>query len=419
MPQSHGARPHVLLMHAMYAHKLRGYQVARDLGLRVTVVGPELPDWAAPYVDAYVEGGTDTADETRATLDALRERHAADPFGGVVTFWDHGVVPAAEAAAALGLRGPSVAAAHRARNKAAMRAALAAADVPHPAFARTTGWDEVAAASRRIGFPAIYKPTGGAGSAGVFRIDSPDELRATYDRAAATVNPSTDSFFAYYPDEFVLEEYVDGRELSVEGVVARGRAHVAGVTEKWIDPATFAETQHAYPARVSADERDEAIRLAVAAVGAVGLDDCGFHVEVMLTPKGGRVIEVNARLGGDFIASHLVPLGSGVDLLRAAYDTALGRDVELGEPAPGGACVRFLLADRSGVVEGWDGVDDARSAPGVVELGFNKSAGDRVALPPERFFDHRLCFVVTRGDDTTQAVRAAERAAALLRCRIA
>jgi biotin carboxylase len=419
MPQSSWAVGHVLLMHAMYAHKLRAYQVARDLGLRVTVVGPELPAWAVPYVDGYVEGSTDTAAAMRDTIDALRERHVSDAFDGVVTFWDHGVVPAAEVAAALGLPGPSVAAAHRARNKAAMRAALAAGDVPHPAFARTTAWADVAAASERIGFPAIYKPTGGAGSAGVFRIDTADELRATFDRAAATVNPDTDSFFAYYPDEFVLEEYVEGTEVSVEGVVARGRCHVAGVTEKWIDPATFAETQHAYPARLSGAEREEAIRLAVAAVGALELDDCGFHVEVMLTAKGGRVIEVNGRLGGDFIASHLVPLGSGVDLLRAAFDTALGREVDLGEARPGGSCVRFVVADRAGVVEGWDGVDDARSAPGVVELGFNKAAGDRVALPPESFWDHRLGFVVTQGGDTDEAVRAADDAAALLRCRVA
>jgi len=410
---------HVLFMHAMYAHKLRSFQSAKAAGLTVSVVGPELPGWVTPYVDHFIEAPTDTPDEMRRTIALLRTLHDATPFDGVVTFWDHGVVPAAQVGAALGLPSTSIGAAHRVRNKAAMREALARGGVPHPAFARVTSWEELRAACERIGFPAIYKPTGGAGSAGVLKIESAAQLRSVYEIAANYVNPDSDSFFAYYPNEFVLEEFLSGQEVSVEGVVARGAVHLAGVTEKWVADHSFTEYRHAYPARLSEAERREATQLAEAAVKAIGIDNCGFHVEIMMTADGGRIVEVNGRLGGGFIASHLVPLGDGTDLIGASLRAALGEPVDLAPRFAAGACTRFLVASRAGTVREWIGLDEVRRAPGVQEFGLNKQVGDRVVLPPEAFFESRLAYVVTDGPDTGEAIRRAEAALAGVRCVIA
>jgi biotin carboxylase len=386
----------VLFVHGMYAAKRPAFEAARRLGLRIAVVGPELPEWAAGLIDEYVPGGTDTPEAMHATIEQLLARHAVRPYDGVVTFWDHGVVPVAQIADALGLPGSSPQAAHQVRN-----------------------WPELQAAAERIGFPAIYKPAGGAGSAGVLFVRSAADLREVHETATRHLNPENDSFFAYYPGEFVYERFVPGREVSVEAVVADGVLHTAGITEKWATSDTFTEFQHAYPARLTPQQEETARNLAQDAVRAIGIDHCGVHAEVMLTDGGGQVIEVNGRLGGDFITSHLVPLADGTDLLQAAIEAATGRPVHLTPTRRDAACVRFLLADRRGVVTGWRGLDAARAAPGVQEMTVNRQIGDLVELPPEAFFSSRLGFVVTRGRDTGEAVDRAGRALSAVACDVA
>jgi biotin carboxylase len=406
----------VLFVHGMYAHKRPAFEAARELGLSIAVVGPDLPGWAAPLVDEFVPGATESAQAMRTTIEQLQARHAARPYAGVVTFWDHGVVPVAQIATALGLPGSSPQAAHQVRNKYAMRLALGRHGVPQPPFALVRNWPELEAAARRIGFPAVYKPAGGAGSAGVFPVRSATDLHRVFETRTKHLTPNNDSFFGYYPGEFVYERFVPGREVSVEGVVADGVLHTAGVTEKWTTPDTFTEFQHAYPARLASEQEKTARQLAQAAVHAIGIDYCGVHAEVMLTDDGGQVIEVNGRLGGDFITSHLVPLAEGTDLLQAAIKAATGRPVHLTATRREAACVRFLLADRRGVVARWRGLEDARAAPGVQEVTVTRQVGDPVELPPEAFFASRLGFVVTHGRDTGEAVELAGRGLSAVKC---
>lgn len=247
-------------------------------------------------------------------------------------------------------------------------------------------------------------------------VRSAADLNRVFETRTKHLTPHNDSFFGYYPGEFVYEQFVPGREVSVEGVVADGVLHTAGVTEKWATPDTFTEFQHAYPARLAPEQEATARQLAQAAVHAIGIDHCGVHAEVMLTDDGGQVIEVNGRLGGDFITSHLVPLAEGTDLLEAAIEAATGHPVHLTATRREGACVRFLLADRRGVVARWRGLDDARAAPGVQEVTVTRQVGDPVELPPEAFFASRLGFVVTRGRDTGVAVELAGRALSAVMC---
>lgn len=409
----------VLFVHGMYAAKRPAFEAARRLGLRISVVGPELPEWAAELVDEYVPGETNSPEAMRTTIEQLKTRHAVRPYAGVVTFWDHGVVPAAQIAAALGLPGTQPQAAHRVRNKYAMRLALARHGVPQPQFALVRDWPELQAAANRIGFPAIYKPVGGAGSVGVLLVRSAADLPTVFQTATRHFNPYNDSFFGYYPGEFIYERFVPGREVSVEAVVADGILHIAGITEKWATPDTFTEYQHGYPARLTAAQEATARSLAQDAVRAIGIDRCGVHAEVMLTADGGQVIEVNGRLGGDFITSHLVPLADGTDLLQAAIEAATGRPVHLTPSRDEAACVRFLLADRRGVVVDWRGLDEARAAPGVQEVTVNRQIGDLVELPPEAFFSSRLGFVVTSGRNTGEAVERAGRALSAVVCDVA
>jgi len=304
----------------------------------------------------------------------------------------------------------SPAAAERVRNKAVSRDALASASVAQPRYARVSDATSVGEAAQLVGFPAIYKPCGGAGSAGVQYVATAADLPAARAVADTKLTSDNDQFFAYYPEQFILEQFVSGPEVSVEGVVARGRVHCVGVTAKSLTPGTFLESRHVFPAALDQADTVLVTQLATEAVQATGIDNCGFHVEVMLSPQGPVVIEVNGRLGGDFIASHLVPLASGTDLMAASLKVAVGEEPDLQPTGRGAACVRFLVADRDGVVVSVSGVQAATASPGIVDLGQNKVPGDRVRLPPDSYFDARLAYAISSAADGDTAARLADQA---------
>jgi biotin carboxylase len=404
---------HVLFVNATYPKKLRTLTTARRLGMRVSVVGPDLPAWAAPFVDAHIPADTYDIDET---LRVVRRAARVCPFDGVVTFWDRDVVLVARLAEELGLAGAPVTAAERARDKFAARLALRDQGVPQPPFASVTSFEDLVRGAREVGFPLICKPVGASSSKGVFRVDREDDLPATYRAVVASTAPDRDRMFTYHPGRYVVEGFMEGTEVSVEGLVAGGAVHIVGVTEKWVHGAFFTEYQHAFPARLAPAVAAKVADVAAAAVLALGLDNCGFHAEVMINGDEPRIVEVNGRLGGDLITTHLVPLASGIDLTAAALAVAVGEPVDLEPTRSLGACVRFLVAERSGSVRAWTGIEEAAAYPGVVEFEVEKRVGDGVGLPPAHFADERLCYVVTVGSGTDEALSAAGEALGRVRC---
>ena len=148
------------------------------------------------------------------------------------------------------------------------------------------------------------------------------------------VRPELDKMYTFYSDEFLMEEFMDGEEVSIEGIVSHGEILIAGITEKWID-VHFAEYQHAFPARVSPELEQELIKITKDSVNALGLNFCAFHAEVKITSSGCKIVEVNGRLGGDFINTHLVPLATQIDIVKANLQAAMGEKIELKQQKSG------------------------------------------------------------------------------------
>jgi biotin carboxylase len=325
----------------------------------------------------------------------------------------------AHVAEAFGLRGSSPEAAGTARHKYRMREALCRHGVAHPRYARATSREELFAAADAIGYPLIYKPVAASSSKGVLRIDDPQELRPAYEVMQRYATPEADAMFSFYAGEYVVEEFMTGPEVSVEGVVFDGAVSIVGITEKLATPEGFIEYQHAFPARLPAEDVAAIEDISVAALQAVGLDNCGFHVEVMRTPEGPKIVEVNGRLGGDLITTHLIPLSTGIDIVAAALKVALGEGPDLEPRHARGACARFLLTHRDGVVVDWQGTDRVGLLPGVEAFGVERQRGQHVGLPPRHAGCARLAYVVTQGPDVASAIRRADTALKTVECQVA
>ncbi|MFD7659997.1 ATP-grasp domain-containing protein, partial [Actinosynnema sp. NPDC059797] len=203
-----------------------------------------------------------------------------------------------------------------------------------------------------------------------------------------------------------------GTEHSVEGFVHAGAVHVAGVTDKrTLDPFRI-ELAHRHPSLLPPAALDRVHDVTARVVAALGLDDCTFHLECMVGPDGRvRLVEVGARGGGDFIASHLVTLATGRSFAENSVRVATGRPPLAAAGLPLGACVRKLVTDRTGVVAAYAGLDDAARTSGVRHLVVERPVGARVDQPPVDYKSCILGAVIAVGATPREAEAAAEAAA--------
>lgn len=327
------------------------------------------PEGAAhPLLTARNVLTADTNDE-----DALPERvlrlHDVLGFDGVLTSCDYYLPAVARVADRLGLPGPDPDAVRAACRKDVTRRVLADAGVPGPRFAVCEDWDRTARAAREIGYPLVVKPVDLCAGMFVRRVDDEAALAGAHRALAAFPVNARGQRRA---PAVLLEELLDGPEVSVETVSFGGAAHVVGVTDKSVGGApAFVETGHMFPAALTAADAAAASGTAVAALAALGLDGVVAHTEVKLTPGGPRVVEVNPRPAGNRI-TELVRRVTGIDLAAAHVDVALGRRPELTprDTGVGSAAIGFVVPEAPGVLESVDGAAEVLGAPGVLEARF-------------------------------------------------
>ena len=319
-----------------------------------------------------------TADtnDSDTLLPQVAKLHEALGFDGVLTSCDYYLPAVARIAEHLGLPGASGEAVDRACRKDRTRKILRAADVPGPRFAICDDWAAAAEAAREIGYPLVLKPVDLCAGMYVRRVDDEKQLAAAHH--ALSEFPVNARGQLRSPS-VLLEELLDGPEVSVETVSFGGSHHVVGVTDKSIGGApAFIETGHMFPAGLGAEATSVAADTAVAALDALGLDQVVAHTEIKLTVAGPRVVEVNPRPAGNRI-TELVRHVTGIDLAAACVDVTLGRtpDLERHATGLGSAAIGFLVPESDGVLEGFEGTDELGQSEGLLELQL-ADAGTRV-----------------------------------------
>lgn len=315
---------------------------------------------------------TAETNDVPALLSYVEQLHAVLRFDGVISSCDYYLATVAKVAAHLGLPGPTPEAIERANRKDHTRTTLGAAGVPGPRFALATGLPQTADAARSLGYPLVVKPVDLCGGMFVRKVAGEAEMREAF--AALEAFPVNARNQPRLPT-VLLEELLDGPEVSVETVTVGGVTHVVGVTDKSVaGEPWFVESGHMFPADL---DGAGAVEVAVAAIEALGLDDTVAHTEIKLTSTGPKLIEVNPRPAGNQI-TELVRRVTGIDLPAVYAQLAVGQQPDLKHADTGvrSAAISFLLPPRSGVVAEIVGDVDA---PGVVECklkGFGHRAGE-------------------------------------------
>lgn len=239
---------------------------------------------------------------------------------------------------ALGLSGISREQAICATNKHLMRKAFEKGNAPSPksilAQDAEDAWNRL---QNEFDTDAILKPSRNSGSRGIAKVsrnmDKGDFIRA-YDEA---LSQSRDH-------SVLIEQFIEGPEFSIEMIVWRGDIHVLTVTDKkTTDAPHFVELGHNQPSCFSDADVETLKAAAIAGVRALGVNNCACHAEAKLMNGKAYLMEVGARLGGDFISTELTHLSTGIDMVAAAIDVALGVEPDLSaKEEPKGVCIRYF-----------------------------------------------------------------------------
>lgn len=364
-------------------------QAIEALGHRYTLLCSEperyrqfaLTGGAHPVV-ALAEGveACDT-DCDQALWAAACRIYSSDPVEGVITSCDYYLRQVAWLAEQMGLPGASSAAITVANNKRMMRETMHRAGLAGPKFAVAQCLDEVIIAGRRMGYPLIVKPTDLCGSLLVRRVNDERELLSA---AGAIFDCSNNVRGQPRETLILLEEELSGPEYSVETATIAGRTHFLGITDKSVCGAPyFVESGHMFPAQLSSEMQKAIFGCAHDALIAVGYDHGIAHTEIKWTEHGPRIVEINTRIGGNWI-SELMRYVLGVNPLEMAVQLALGENIQPPAPTtfPGSAAIMFLTAARAGVLEGIDGWERARTHPSVVNALLRPALSGRHVAPP-------------------------------------
>ncbi|NLW19635.1 MAG: ATP-grasp domain-containing protein [Candidatus Cloacimonetes bacterium] len=215
----------------------------------------------------------------------------------------------------LGLKANSTHATRISTDKYEMRKALSAAGIKCPGFQQV----EMGSGIREIsfGFPMMVKPVDRSGSLAVTKVKNQQELGQAIEKAGKVS----------LSDRVIVEEFVEGREFSVEMISYEGKHHPITITDKITsgDPY-YVELEQHQPAALDEVTAGRINDLVIKTLDALELKNGASHTEVLLTKEGELVVvEAAGRMGGDFIGSHMVPLSTGYDFLKAVIEVALDR----------------------------------------------------------------------------------------------
>lgn len=313
---------------------------------------------------------------------------------GVTTTSDFYLETVARLAARAGLPGNRPEAVARCRNKAECRRALDRACVPQPRYVAVRSAIEVADAVGVVGLPCVVKPTDDSGSNQVLLCGTvADAVRQVEVILAESHNVRSQPKSGLA----LVESYVAGNELSVETFSVDGVPTLIGCTARELGaPPHFVELAHFFPAELPAAIAERIRRTVVDALRAVEFAWGPAHTEVRVGEDGEvSVIEINARLAGGMIP-ELVRLAHGVDLVRQQLCACTGAPVHLRPTLDRHAGIRFLTADRPGVLRAVHGVSHALRIPGVVEVELTREVGTEVRVPRNAY--DRLGFLLAAAD---------------------
>ncbi len=384
------ARRRVMLLMSPATYRAGAFlDAARTLGIDIVTV-VDMPELLREYWHQDLAVSFANIEQAFPDVVRLARERAVD---AVLSVDDAATELAALGARELGFAHNSPNAAVAARDKLVMRQMLSAAGVKCPWFAVYPASIDPREIAETIAYPCVVKPLRLSGSRGVIRADDPDELVVAFARTAAIAR---DEAGEAGEAQVLIEEYLPGDEVALEGLVTDGELHVLALFDK-PDPLVgpyFEETIYVTPSRLEPAVQAAIARETTDAAAALGLRHGPIHAELRVNERGAWLVEVAGRsIGG--LCSTILSFGSGMSLEEIILRHAIGMTIPSFDRSGGAVGVMMIPIPAKGFLRGVEEIDAAKAVSGITGIEITAPVNYPIVPLPEG--SSYLGFIFARG----------------------
>ena len=375
---------------------------AKEMGL-FTIASDYNPEACGiPLADDRIIISTRDVDGT--VREARKYSENTRKIDGVITVGTDASMTVAAVANALGLPGIKFCNAEAASNKLKMRARLKEHGVPCPDYFECWTEKEALGHFRELEGAVVIKPADNMGARGVSLADTEKDVSRAF-RFAKNATPS---------GEVIIEEFMEGPELSIDALIHNGEIFITGIADRIIDkPPYFVETGHIMPSALPAEQLEDAVRVMKKGIRALGITLGAAKGDIKITPSGAMVGEIAARLSGGFMSAYTFPYATGIDLIGSAIRIAMGEKPGDLTPAFNAVSMEAALIPGAGKVRAISGIEKALSLPEVEHVFINIEIGDTLVTPRSNV--EKAGHIIVKASSREEAVKAVAQARSLIR----
>lgn len=325
---------------------------AKELGYYVIFLGSlaysnRLLESEMAFVDEFYEVDSNNMDQVLTTVKKIALRKKID---GIFTFMEFYVETCAKLCEELKLNGISLSVAELCRNKYKMRNFLSKEGINVPQYTLFSTDKELKKICKGFNFPNIIKPINMAGSRGVFKNETEEDLLKNF-KGLEQISPL---FGVRKNNEFLLESYIKGEEFSVEAISYHGEVTVVSITKKIVHNGKFfVEIGHISPAKLEKVIEEKITNYTILTLKKLGVTNSASHTELKIDESGNiTIVEVAARLGGGHIP-EIISNALTVDLWEVAMQIAVDVKPILNKKQHCYCCIVYVFGSK-GIVENFE-----------------------------------------------------------------
>lgn len=387
-----------LLIIGAGAEQVPAYEIAKKRGL--TVVASDISE-NAPAIrlaDHFLKASTRDADATKAAVQKFILKH---PIHGVMTIANDVPVTVAQVAVALGLKSISLESAIAASHKRIMKNLFEKNGVACPWNQTVRNTSELKQVLDLKKSRLVLKPVDGRGARGVLQIDKGSDLEWAF----------TESKRWGESGELLVEEFIEGPQLSTESFILDGKCYTAAIAERnysGIDKffPYIIEDGGTIPALLTDELRKKIDDLILKGARALGISEGPIKGDLVINKQGEPlIIELAARLSGGWFATHQIPSASGIDLVGAVISYSLGESVSVESLRPtknNSTAIRYWFPPP-GKIKQISGLERLREFPFVLSYGVFRGEGD--VQPVVRMHPDRFGYVIVKGNNREESLK--------------
>jgi isopentenyl diphosphate isomerase/L-lactate dehydrogenase-like FMN-dependent dehydrogenase/biotin carboxylase len=336
--------------------------------------------------------------DIEGSVRVAKAQNEITPISAVLAVGTDASMTVAAVANALGLPGIKFEDAEAATNKIKMRMRFKEHNVPSPAFLPVWSLSDAKKACKILRLPLVIKPSDNMGARGVIRIDNFNQIADAF-HFAKNASPS---------GELIIEEFMEGPELSIDAIICNSEVTITGIADRIIDhPPYFIETGHTMPSALPKKTIKNATDVMIQGIKALGITIGAAKGDIKITEKGAMIGELAARLSGGFMSSYTYPLSTGVDLMKAVIEVAMGQEPGNLEPVMNRVAIERAIIAAPGIVKRITGLEEALKIPGIEEIFLNVTEGDTVTFPRSNV--EKTGHIIAVGDSLIKAEESVKR----------